>query len=71
MKHADRQNGFCVVGDTVTLGSKVLHVSKSYIAGRVLVIRGKPLVFHLFKPIGLVLGCTPITERHRTLRAEN
>ena len=67
----DRQDGFGVVGDTVTLGSEVFHVTKSRIASGVLVIRGKSLVLHLLKPVRLVLGCTSIAKRPRTLRTES
>lgn len=56
----NRQDGLSVIGDSVTLGSEVLHVTEAPITGRVLVIRGKSLVLHFLEPVRLVLGCTPI-----------
>jgi len=69
-EHANRQDGLSVVGDTVTLGSEILHVAKGCIAGRVLVIRGKPLMLHLLEPVRLVFGCITVTQGYRTLRSK-
>jgi hypothetical protein len=59
-RSADRQDGLGVVGDAVTLGSEVLHISKGVVAARILVICRKPLMLHFLKPVRLVLGCAPI-----------
>ena len=57
-ERVNRQDSLSVVGDTVTLGSEVLHVAEGFVAGRILVVRGKPLVLHLLEPVRLVLACT-------------
>ena len=70
-ERVNKQDGLSVVGDTITLSSEILHVAEGSIADRVLVICGKPLVLHFLEPVRLVLGCTPVTQGHRTLRAKS
>ena len=60
-EHVNGQDSLSVVSNAVTLGSEVLHVTKGSIAGRVLVICGKPLMLHLLEPVRLVLACGSVT----------
>ena len=60
-ERSDRQDGLSVVGSTVAFGSEVLYVTKGFIAGRILVVRGKPLVLDLLEPVRLVLARTSFT----------
>lgn len=70
-EHINKQDRLGVVSDSVTLGSKVLHVTKCSIASRVLVICGKPLVPHLLEPVRLIVGCVAIAYWNRTLGIKN
>ena len=67
----DGQDGLGIISDAITLGSEILHVAKGGVAGRILVVRGESLMFHLFEPVRFVLCCVPIAKRRRTLRAES
>ena len=58
MERTNKQDSLSVVGNTVTLGSEVLHVTKGFVISRVLVVRGKPLMLHLLEPVRLILACT-------------
>jgi hypothetical protein len=58
---ADGQDGVGVIGYTVALGPEFLHVSEGSVTSGVLVVRGKPLLLHLLKPVSLVLGRVPVT----------
>ena len=58
-EYANGQDSLGVVGHTVTPSPEVLNIAKGSIAGRILVIRGKPLVLHFFEPVRLVLACDP------------
>lgn len=69
-EQVDGQDGLSIIGDAVTHGSEILYIAKGGVAGRIIVVRGEPLMLHLFKPVRLILCCVPVAKRRRTLRTE-